>query len=278
MLRYTWKTAIREGLVILASLIMMAPFYLLIVTAFKPREELLTTSPVEFSKNSTLDGFREIFSERGTSSIWNGLLYSGLITAGTVIGLVAIGSITGYVLARKLGRLSKALFYAIVAGIVVPAQLGLIPLYVAFRNLHLLGHWYGLVVLNVGALTPLAVFLYSGFARGLDPAYEEAALVDGATKFQIFRRIVFPLLSPATGTVAILTGLIAWNDFFLGLVFLSGSDEVTLPVVIFQNVGGLTNRWDLIFDLVIVSMVPILTFYLIAQKKFIQGFSGGVKA
>jgi raffinose/stachyose/melibiose transport system permease protein len=278
MFRYRKRTLVRELLVILATLFIMTPFYLLFVTAVKPREELLTTSPVEVSRNSTLDGFREIFSETGTSSIWNGLLYSFLITAGTVVGLVAIGSITGYVLARRYSGKGKVVLYLIIAGIVVPAQLGLIPLYVSFRNLNLIGHWYGLVILHVGALTPLAVFLYWGFARGLDPAYEEAALVDGATKFQIFRRIVFPLLSPATGTVAILTGLIAWNDFFGALIFLSGSDEATLPVVIYQNVGGLTNRWDLIFDLVIVSMVPILTFYLIAQKKFIQGFTGGVKA
>jgi raffinose/stachyose/melibiose transport system permease protein len=278
MFRYTKKTLIREVVVIIAALFMMSPFYILAVTAVKPREELLTTSPVTFSKNSTLDGFREIFSETGTSSIWNGLWYSVLITTGTIIGLIAIGSITGYVLARRFAGKGRIVFYLIIAGIVVPAQLGLIPLYVAFRNLDLLGHWYGLVILHVGALTPLAVFLYSGFARGLDPAYEEAAVVDGATKFQVFRRIVFPLLSPATGTVAILTGLISWNDFFSALIFLSGSDEATLPVVIYQNVGGLTNRWDLIFDLVIVSMVPILSFYLIAQKKFIQGFSGGVKS
>lgn len=278
MLRYTKKSLLREILIILATLVMMAPFYLLVVTALKPREELLTTSPIALSPNSTLEGFRTIFTESGTNSIWAGLLYSGLITLGTIVGLIVVGSITGYVLARKIGRASKIVFYMIIAGIVVPAQLGVIPIYIAFRNLGLLGSWYGLVVFHVAALTPLAVFLYAGFARGLSTDYEEAALVDGASKLQIFMRVAFPLLAPATGTVAILTGLISWNDFFTALIFLSGSDQATLPVVIYQYVGGLTNRWDLIFDVVIVSMIPILTFYLIAQKKFIQGFSGGLKA
>jgi raffinose/stachyose/melibiose transport system permease protein len=277
MFRYTKRTLVLEILVILAAIALMSPFYLLGVTAVKPRTELLTTSPVQFPANPTLDGFATIFGQTGTSSVWSGLMYSGLVTVATIIGVVAIGSITGYVLARKIGRLSTLIFVMVLAGIIVPAQLGMIPIYVAFRTLGLLGHWYGLAILNIGAFTPLAVFLYTGFARGIDSAYEEAALVDGATKFQIFRTIVFPLLRPVTGTVAILVGLISWNDFFLPLIFLSGSKEATLPVVIFQNVGGLTNRWDLIFSLVIVSMVPILTFYLVAQKKFIQGFSGGLK-
>lgn len=277
MFRYTKRTLILEIVVILAAIALMSPFYLLIATALKPRSELLTTSPVEFSAHPTFNGFAEIFAQTGASSVWSGLMYSGLVTVATIVGVVAIGSITGYVLARKIGRLSTLIFIMVLAGIIVPAQLGMIPIYIAFRSLGLLGHWYGLAILNIGAFTPLAVFLYTGFARGLDSAYEEAALVDGATRFQIFRRVVFPLLAPVTGTVAILVGLISWNDFFLPLIFLSGSKEATLPIVIYQNVGGLTNRWDLIFSLLIVSMVPILAFYLVAQKKFIQGFSGGIK-
>jgi raffinose/stachyose/melibiose transport system permease protein len=277
MFRYTKRTALLEILVILAAIVLMTPFYLLIVTALKPPTELLNTSPMVLSPNSTLNGFATVFAQTGRSSVWGGLMYSGLTTAATILGVVVIGSVTGYVLARKIGRLSTIMFVLVIAGIMVPAQLGMIPIYVAFRTLGLLGHWYGLSILYIGALTPLAVFLYTGFARGLDSAYEEAALVDGATKFQIFYKVVFPLLMPVTGTVAILVGLIAWNDFFMPLIFLSGSKEATLPVVIYQNVGGLTNRWDLIFSLIIVSMVPILAFYLVAQKKFIQGFSGGLK-
>jgi raffinose/stachyose/melibiose transport system permease protein len=125
---------------------------------------------------------------------------------------------------------------------------------------------------------PLAVFLYTGFARALPHDYEEAAYLDGASRFQAFRTVIFPLLSPATGTVAILCGLIIWNDFFTQLIFLGGSSTSTLPVVIYTYVGALAARWNVIFAAIIISMIPILTLYLILQRRFIQGFAGGIKA
>jgi raffinose/stachyose/melibiose transport system permease protein len=90
--------------------------------------------------------------------------------------------------------------------------------------------------------------------------------------------VVFPLLGPATGTVSIMTGLIVWNDFFTPLVFLDGSDQPTLPVVMYNYIGSLVSQWNYIFAIVLVSMIPILSFYLFAQKRFIQGFSGGIKS
>ena len=94
---------------------------------------------------------------------------------------------------------------------------------------------------------PLSVFLYTGFVRTLPRDYEEAAQIDGASPSTTFRKIVFPLLGPATGTVAILTSLIIWNDFFTSLVFLSGSEAVTLPVVVYSFVGELVSKWNVIF-------------------------------
>jgi raffinose/stachyose/melibiose transport system permease protein len=135
-----------------------------------------------------------------------------------------------------------------------------------------------MIIIYTGMLMPLSVFLYTGFVRTLPRDYEEAAQIDGATPFTTFRKIVFPLLGPATGTVAILTSLIIWNDFFTSLVFLSGSKAVTLPVVVYSFVGELVSKWNVIFAAVILSMIPFLAFYLFAQKKFIQGFAGGIKS
>lgn len=134
-----------------------------------------------------------------------------------------------------------------------------------------------MIVLYAGTLMPLAVFLYAGFFRALPRDYEEAAAIDGAGPGRVFLRIVLPLMAPATGTVAILTGLIVWNDFFTALIFLGGSDYQTLTVSMYYYVGSLVSAWNKIFAIVIISMIPILGFYLFAQKKFIQGFAGGVK-
>jgi raffinose/stachyose/melibiose transport system permease protein len=278
MFRYTKWTLVREILVILGALIMLLPFYFLFSTALKPRDEVLTTPAIQPPTAPTFDGFLEVFGGTGRSSIAIGMMNSVIITAGAIFGLVVLGSLCAYVLARKFSRFSTAVYYMILVGIIVPAQLGTIPIYVAARALGLVGSQWGMIVLYTGMLMPLAVFLYAGFIRALPKEYEEASTIDGASKFQIFARVVFPLLAPATGTVAILTGLAVWNDFFTPLIFLDGSEAATLPVVMFGYVGSIVSRWDLIFCVVIVSMLPILIFYLFAQKKFIQGFSGGIKS
>ena len=145
------------------------------------------------------------------------------------------------------------------------------------RTVGLVGNHVGMIILYTGLLMPLALLLYSGFAQSLPRDYEESAQVAGAGPFTTFRLIVFPLLAPATGTVAILGGLIIWNDFFTSLVFLNGTEASTLPVVVYSFVGELVSSWNVIFAAVIISMIPILAFYLFAQKKFIQGFAGGIK-
>jgi raffinose/stachyose/melibiose transport system permease protein len=125
---------------------------------------------------------------------------------------------------------------------------------------------------------PLTVFLYTGFIRAMPREYEEAAQVDGAGAGRTYLRVVFPLLLPVTGTVAIICGLIVWNDFFTPLIFLGGSKNGTLPLAVYSFVGEFASQWNLIFAAVIISLIPIMAFFLIAQKQMIRGFTGGIKA
>jgi raffinose/stachyose/melibiose transport system permease protein len=277
MFRYTKITALREGVVWLVALLSLLPFYFLVVTALKPDEELLTTGSSELPSRPTVGNFAEVLTEGGNNSILLALFHSVVITVGSIAGLVALGSLAAYVLARTTRRWGTVSFYLFLVAIILPTQLGLIPLYIGARELGLVGSMWGMIILYVGTLMPLAVFLYAGFFRGLPRDYEEAAALDGAGPGRVFFRVVLPLMAPATGTVAILTGLIVWNDFFTALIFLSGSDNQTLTVSMYNYVGSLVSAWNKIFAIVIISMVPILAFYLFAQKKFIQGFAGGIK-
>src|SRR5207253_97848 len=155
--------------------------------------------------------------------------------------------------------------------------LALIPLYVMLRKLHLGNTYAGMILLYTGLLMPLTVFLYTGFVRTLPREYEEAAQVDGAGLLRTFVRVVFPLLRPITGTVAVLTGLITWNDFFLPLIYLSGTPNQPLTVAIYSFVGEFISQWNFIFAAVGISIAPMLLFYLFAQKQLIRGFSGGIR-
>lgn len=279
MFRYSRKTLALEIVTIIGALIMLMPFYFLIATALKTGQQVLTTSSLSFPTSPTFQNFVALLSPGSDASgaIFRGLGSSVLITVGTLAGLVILGSPAAYVLARSTSKWSNRTFYIFLAAILLPTQLGIVPLYAGARRLGLTGTPWGLIIVYTGTLLPLAVFLYSGFIRRLPKDYEEAAVVDGAGRTAVFARIVFPLLGPATGTVAILAGLIVWNDFFTALVFLNGSDYQTLPVVMYNYVGSLVSQWNLIFAVVIISMVPILAFYFFAQKRFIQGYAGGLK-
>jgi raffinose/stachyose/melibiose transport system permease protein len=278
MFRYTKGTAVREVVVWVIALLVLLPFYFLIAMALKPDAELLTTSLSAPPSSPTFGNFVDVLSESGQSSIVLGLVRSVIVTVGSIVGLVFFGSLAAYVLARSTRRWGTLAFYLFLIAIILPAQLGLIPVYIGARQAGLVGSLWGLIIIYVGTLMPLSVFLYAGFFRGLGRDYEEAAAIDGAGPARVFFGIVLPLMAPATGTVAILTGLIVWNDFFTSLIFLGGSDNQTLPVSMYYYIGSLVSAWNKIFAIVIISMVPILIFYLFAQKRFIQGFAGGLKS
>ena len=280
MFRYRKRTLLLEIFTIVVVIVGLTPFWILIMTALKSGPDVLTTPAFQPPKSPTLDNFRELLSPSSAASdtIINGLKNSAIITVGSILGLVCFGSITAYALVRGKSRWTTRSYFLFLIAIILPTQLGVLPLYVEARNLGLVGSRIGMIIIYTGVLLPLSVFLYAGFFRTLAPEYEEAARIDGASRMQTFVRVVFPLMSPATGTVAILAGLIVWNDFFTPLIFLNGSDSQTLPVVMYNYVGALVSQWNMIFAIVLISMVPILAFYIFAQKKFIQGFAGGLKS
>ena len=242
MFRYTKLTALREFAFWLLALVFLAPFYFLITTSLKSDQETLTTSNLAPPSTPDFGNFLEVLTAQGNSNVVLGLINSVLITAGSILLLVLFGSITGYVLSRSTRRWSRGVYYLFLIAIVLPTQLGTVPLYIGARSIGLTGSIWGMVILYTGMLLPLSIFLYAGFFRGLGTEYEEAATIDGASRTQVFFRIVLPLMSPATGTVAILAGLIVWNDFFTALIFLGGSTTQTLPVAMYTYVGGLVSE------------------------------------
>jgi raffinose/stachyose/melibiose transport system permease protein len=277
--RYSKRTLVLEIVTILAAVVLLAPFWVLIMGAFKTGDQVLTTSSFAPPTHPTLGNFTTLLSPSGSQNgnIWDGLLSSVIITAGSIVALVVLGSLTAYVLTRSTRAWSNRVYYVFLGAIVLPTQLGTLPLYIGARHLALVGNPWGMILIYTGFLMPLSVFLYAGFYRRLPRDYEEAASIDGASRFKVFMRVVFPLMAPATGSVAILAGLIVWNDFFSALIFLNGSRWQTLPVVMYNYVGALVSQWNLVFAVVIISMVPILVFYVFTQKRFIQAYAGGLK-
>jgi raffinose/stachyose/melibiose transport system permease protein len=274
--RYTRATLLRELALILVAAAFCVPFYVLIATALDTSAQAFK-APLSFPWPPHWGNFSTAWNTGGQGGLAPALGSSIVITLGSVAGLIVLGSLCAYAIARRAGRLSNVVYVLFVLGIILPFQLAIIPLFVAMRPLGLVGNEVGMIVLNVGLLMPLSVFLYTGFIRALPRDYEEAARVDGAGLMRTYARVVFPLLRPVTATAAVFMGVAVWNEFFTALIFLSGSRHATLPVALLSYVGEYLTRWNLIYAGVAIAIAPVLAFYLFAQRHLIRGFSAGLK-
>jgi raffinose/stachyose/melibiose transport system permease protein len=276
LFRYTWRAFAREIAVMLLAVAFCVPLYIMVVISLKDRLAAYD-SPLKLPSDPKFSNYESVWSQGGRVNLSDALLNSFIITSATVLLLVVFGSTCAYVLARRPSNLGTGLYILFVIGIILPFQLAVIPVFAVFREFELTGSRLGAILLYTGLFMPFAVFLYTGFIRALPKDYEEAAQVDGAGLMRTYFRVVLPLLGPVTGTVALLAGLFIWNDFFAGLVFLSGSDAQTLPVALYALVGEYVSQWDLIMAGVAISIAPILAFYLFAQRHLMRGVASGIK-
>jgi raffinose/stachyose/melibiose transport system permease protein len=272
-LRYGRKTFALELGMIFVALLFLFPVYVLVTLSFK--------STPEISGGGL--GLPSGLESSNYSQAWNvahlgaALLNSTIITGLGLVVLVAVGSTASYYLARKQSRLSYGLYILFLLGIILPFQLALVPLYRMVKDAGLLGSYTSMVIFYTGLQTPFTIFLYTGFLRALPREYGEAALVDGATHWQSFRRVTFPLLRPITGTVIILNAVFIWNDFLTPLIYLGGSPNETIPVVVYQFVGQYVSNWGYIFAAVVLATLPMLLLFLLLQRFVIKGFTSGLK-
>ena len=271
--RYGRQTFGLELGMIFVALLFLFPVYVLVTLSFK--------STPEISGGGL--GLPSGLETSNYSQAWNvahlgaALLNSTIITGLGLVVLVAVGSTASYYLARKQSRLSYGLYILFLLGIILPFQLALVPLYRMVKDAGLLGSYTSMVIFYTGLQMPFTIFLYTGFLRALPREYGEAALVDGATHWQSFRRVTFPLLRPITGTVIILNAVFIWNDFLTPLIYLGGSPNETIPVVVYQFVGQYVSNWGYIFAAVVLATLPMLLLFLLLQRFVIKGFSTGLK-
>ena len=275
LFQYTRKTFAREFLLLGLGLLFCVPAFVLVVLSLKTTQDTYTT-PFSIPSPPQFDNYSQAWSGGSQGGLDQAMQTSVIITVSSVVLLILVGSLCSYALARRESRLSNGLYILFMLGIIFPYQLAIVPIYVVMRDLHL-ANVPGMVVLYTGLLMPFTVFLYTGFIRALPKDYEEAAQVDGAGLFRTWLRVVFPLLMPVTGTVAVLTGLIVWNDFFLPLIFLSGEGQQTLPLALYSFVGEQVSQWNLVMAAVAITIAPVIAFYLFAQRQLIRGFAGGIR-
>lgn len=270
--RYTVKTLMREIVLILAAIIFAIPLIALVNVSLKPLNS--GTGALAVTWPPTFDNYIQAWTQ---AKLGSALVNSTIIAVVSVALIVVISALAAYPLARVTRRWSRWTFYLLIGGLIVPAQLALLPLYTTMRDLGLIGSLWAVILINVGTGMPFSIFLYTTFLRELPMDYEEAALLDRCGPVRAFMSVVFPLVRPVTGTVIILNLVGIWNEFFVPLLYLTGSGNSTAPVAIYSFVSQYVTVWPLIFAGLVITVIPILLVYFSLQKYVIKGFAGGLK-
>lgn len=198
-----------------------------------------------------------------------------LITAGTVVLLILIGSLAAYPLARKTEKSYYMIYMYFIAGIMLPFQLAMVPLYRFINLLHMVNTYHGAILIYTAINLPLTVFLYTGFLRTSPKELEEAAKIDGCSLFRAFWLAVFPIIKPVTATIVVLCSLNVWNDFTVPLLFLQKQEFRTITIELYMFVGEHVTNWSLLFPGMVLSVMPLLLVYIFLQKFIIKGLAAG---
>ncbi len=272
MNRYTWKTGALEGVMAVVALIFLFPIYILINVAVRPASD--ASSPIAPTREPTLGNFVEAWNASGLGMA---IVNSVIITVVSSVLIALLAAVAAYPIARATAKWSSFAFYSFMIGLLLPFQLGLIPLYMTMKDLGLLGTILPLIMIYVGMRIPFSVFLYAQFLRQIPIDYDEAAAIDGASPAQTFFRVILPMLKPITGTVLILNGLFIWNDFLQPLLYLSGTGTATVPVAIYSFVGEFGADWGVVFSALIIGLIPFLIAFFFLQRSLIRGLASGIK-
>ena len=251
------------------------PLYMTVMIAFKQPSEMTNSISgiLSLPKTWSLQNFREAMI---VTDFWRSLGNSLLITAVTVALSLALHSLMGYALGRNKAhsKFYSFVYLFIVSGMFVPFAILMMPLAKQTAELHL-ANWAGVILLYVVFYMPMNILLYSGYLVNIPIALEEAARVDGASTWTTYWKIIFPIMKPMHATVAVLTALAVWNDVMTPLVIMAGSGKHTLPLAQLNFQSQFGTNYNLAFASYLLSLIPILIFYVICQKQILNGVVNG---
>ncbi len=246
------------------------PFFILLNLACKSPHD--TSSKWVTPHYLYLDNFAGSWRE---AHLGRALQNNAIITSASVVLVVVTGALAAYPLARYPTRWNNLVYTLSIAVLIVPAMTILVPLYKFVVDLGGVNSYWAITLVQVTFFLPLAIFVFTGFIRTIPRELDEAALIDGCSRYAIFFRIILPLLKPATASLVILVGLNVWNDFQFSLFFLQRRGVQTAPVVLSQFFSQYQNNYAWVAAGCLLSMIPMTCLYLFLQKYFVGGLAEG---
>lgn len=253
------------------ALFAVFPLVWMVLTSLKPQADIVTAEPVWWPAEFQWSRYRRVLDAGFTTYLRNSLL----VAAGTTgLGLL-VASFAGYALARFRLPLRRYLVLVVLATQMFPTAVLLIPFFIVMRNLGLLGSLWGLVIAYLAFITPLMIWILRGFFLSIPDDLEDAAMVDGCTRFGAMWRIILPLAGPGVAAVSIFAWIAAWNEFLFALTFIRSDSLRTLPVGLTQFAGRDATDHGAIMAASLLFTLPVVVFFLLVHKKLTTGLVAG---
>jgi multiple sugar transport system permease protein len=255
------------GVLIAFAIIWIVPLAWALDTALKPNAE--TTNTTWAIHSPTLDAFGRTLRDTDILRWFGSSLIIACITAA---GTIVVASLAAFALSRMRFRYRNVIFWLVLAGIMIPGQVLIVPWFREFDGLHLLNTYWAVSLPQIP--TAIAVFIFKQFFDGLPKELEEVARVDGASFWRVYRRIIMPLARPAVAAVAIFTFVQSWNDLLWPLLVLSNPEIMTVPVGLATVQGSFGIRYADTMASAILGAIPLVAVFLLFQRNIVEGIAG----
>jgi raffinose/stachyose/melibiose transport system permease protein len=259
-----------EAVMLIICSFVLFPFYYLVINTIKTAKEVAFT-PLALPKKIYLQNYIDAFNQ---IAFYNSFKNTLIITVVSMVLVIIFGSMAAYPVVRRKKPIYRLIMLYFILGFMVPVQTTMVPLFLIMQTLNLTNKIIGIIILYTGGCT-FAFFLFQGFIQTVPLELEESTVIDGASVWKTFWYIVFPLLKPITTTIAIFHVMGTWNDFVLPFLFLHSRRVSTLTLEVYRGVGEFTNNWPIMLSTIVIILLPLVIFYIAAQKHIISGLTSG---
>ena len=269
------KNSLRTGIILVLAilwlLVAFVPFYFMLLTGFKESMELMTRPVWAFPNQPTVENFSTVLSSR----FFRFLLNSTIVVSASILLVVIISAMAAYVFARIRFRFSSVLFVFIIAGLIVPIHVTLIPVYLLTTRVGIYDTLFALIGPYVAFSLPISIFILTQFMRQIPYELEDAARIDGCGPMGSFFRVILPLSRPGLATIAIFNAVALWNEFVFAFVLTSSPSTRTLPLAIWDFQGQYSANIPLIMAVLTLSALPLIIAYIVFQEQLVKGIMAG---
>lgn len=253
--------------------IMVFPLYLLVINSFKTLREFFT-NPLAFPKSFYLENFKYVLEKQNYFKL---LGNNAIILIGSMVLLVVVAAMAGFVLGRSRAKIMKLLYSYVVLGITLPTYTMLIPQVKLIVGLGLKNTYVGMILYYVASGMPMAIFLFNGFFSSAPRDLEEAAKLDGCSLYRTFFQIFFPLSIATIATLVLIQSIGVWNDTTMPVLLLRAEKRTLMPTLqaFYGRMMGQGTRWERIYADAVLCMLPMIVLFFASNKYLIQGVSEG---